>query len=124
MQAGADHMTALIKDILNYGALQNGNFRLEAQEFSLVEDVIAPAWRMLHLGPEGRQKPGVETECTVAPDLPAVVIGDKTRLIQAREPGETATRFVHPASADSSRFAAAACCLRAALFERSRSTKQ
>lgn len=84
MQSGADHMTALIKDILNYGQLQNGTFRLEAEEFSLVGDVIAPAWRMLHLGPEGRAKPGVEAECTVAPDLPAAVVGDKTRLIQAR----------------------------------------
>lgn len=56
MDAGASHMAVLIRDILNYGQLQNGNFKLDLEEMSLVEDVVTPAWRMLRLSPQGREK--------------------------------------------------------------------
>lgn len=59
-------MTVLIKDILNFAQLQSGKYRLEAEEFALVEDVLVPAWRMLHSGPEGRSKPGATRSAPAA----------------------------------------------------------
>ena len=98
----ADALLTIINDILDYSSLESGNLRLESIDFDLraaveqVIDLLAPT----------AQRKGLELTCAVAPELPAWVRGDPSRLrqllthlvgnaVKFTERGDVAVRIQH-----------------------------
>jgi signal transduction histidine kinase/CheY-like chemotaxis protein len=78
IHASGETLLTVINDILDFSKIEAGKLKLETLEFdphALVEDVA----EMLALSAE---KKGLELISAIAPDLPALVRGDRMRLTQ------------------------------------------
>jgi signal transduction histidine kinase/CheY-like chemotaxis protein/HPt (histidine-containing phosphotransfer) domain-containing protein len=72
-------LLAVIDDILDFSKLEAGKLELDPVAFDLAE-LVEDAIRTVAAG--ARDKGGVEMMCELAPDLPAHVVGDPSRLRQ------------------------------------------
>jgi signal transduction histidine kinase len=72
-----------LQDILMHGALVSGAFSVAQERVELVRVVLDPAWRMATMQQSQRAKLAtLHLTRAVAPDVPAVIVGDATRLTQ------------------------------------------
>jgi CheY-like chemotaxis protein len=74
----AESLLAIINDILDFSKIEAGKLDLEPAPFNLretVEDTV----RSLAVRAHGQ---GIELACRIAPDTPAIIIGDRVRLRQ------------------------------------------
>jgi signal transduction histidine kinase len=72
-----------VEDILLHGALVSGAFPVAREPLDLARGVIEPAWRMVLMQQSQRQKlERLQMTRAVAEDVPALIIGDGTRLTQ------------------------------------------
>jgi signal transduction histidine kinase len=78
VQHSADHLLALVNDVLDYERLEAGEVRLDAIEFSL-RDLTARAVEMFGAQAEAKQ---LSLSLDLTEGLPEVWIGDPTRLRQ------------------------------------------
>ena len=78
MQHSADHLLALVNDVLDYERLEAGEVRLDAIEFSL-RDLTGSAVGMFGAQAEAKQ---LSLSLDLMEGLPDVWIGDPTRLRQ------------------------------------------
>jgi signal transduction histidine kinase/CheY-like chemotaxis protein len=78
VQHSADHLLALVNDVLDYERLEAGEVRLDALEFSL-RDLTAATVEMFGPQAEGKQ---LSLSLELMEGLPDVWIGDPTRLRQ------------------------------------------
>jgi hypothetical protein len=103
MQNGTARMCGLLDDILDFGAVGNGALRLQIAPFRVREQLLGPVRKMLECAAQAaRIQPGVGGDVTlqkrgalfahklsalrvsydVAPNVPAVLRGDVSRLCQ------------------------------------------
>jgi signal transduction histidine kinase/DNA-binding NarL/FixJ family response regulator len=78
VHTSADALMSILNDILDFSKIESRKLELEAVPFSL-RPWIAAAVRPLALR---AQQKGLELICDIAPDVPADVVGDSTRLQQ------------------------------------------
>lgn len=78
MRASSETLLAVINDILDYSKVEAGRLDLESASFP-VRDVIRDTVRLFT--PRAREK-GIALDCEIAPEVPAAMIGDATRLRQ------------------------------------------
>lgn len=71
-------LLAIVNDILTFSALEDGAVELEQRPFAVAELVSGTVEL---LGPEARRR-GLALRTTVAPEVPARVVGDPTRIRQ------------------------------------------
>ena len=74
---------ALVFAVLMHGALASGAFSVAREPLELGRSVLDPAWRMVVS--QGAQRTKLESlrlTRTVAPEVPTVLLGDATRLVQ------------------------------------------
>ncbi len=74
----ANNLLTIINDVLDFSKIEAGKFELEKLAFEpgvVVEEA-------LYLLAERAQARGIELICSLAPDLPAMLIGDPSRLRQ------------------------------------------
>jgi hypothetical protein len=83
LEAGTAHVVSIIEDILLHGALVSGSFSVAREPLDLARAVLDPAWRMICMQHSQRAKmASLRMRRDVADDVPAVIVGDSTRLIQ------------------------------------------
>lgn len=83
LAAGANHVVLIVDDILNYGAIQSGNFPLAFEPLDVARAVVEPAWRMIGMSRTHKEKlRTLKLRKSIAPDVPAVIVGDAPRLVQ------------------------------------------
>jgi signal transduction histidine kinase len=83
LEAGTSHVVAIIEDILMHGTLVSGSFPVAREPLDLARAVLDPAWRMICMQHSQRAKlASLRMRRDVADDVPAVIVGDSTRLIQ------------------------------------------
>ena len=78
LQSSGRALLDLIEDVLDISKIESGMVEIASAPFDL-HDMVADALRVVE--PMAREK-GLAVSCQVAPDVPAVVEGDKTRLRQ------------------------------------------
>jgi signal transduction histidine kinase/CheY-like chemotaxis protein len=78
IRASGDSLLTVINDILDFSKIEAGKMQLEKIRFVLAE-TIDQAFDVIAL--RAHQK-GLELICTIAPDVPAALLGDPTRLRQ------------------------------------------
>ena len=78
IQQSADSLLRLLNDILDFSKIEAGKMELECIEFNLRND-LGKSVRAVSL--RAAEK-GLEMACRVQPGLPAVLVGDPTRLRQ------------------------------------------
>ncbi len=74
----ADALLALINDILDFSKIEAGKLELETVEFR-IRDLLGDSLQIL--GTRAHEK-GLELACRVAPEIPAVLLGDPVRVRQ------------------------------------------
>ena len=83
LDAGTAHMVMIVEDILLHGGLMSGNFPVVLAPLTLVPSVLDPAITTLTLQPAMQNKlRSITLTRQVAADVPAMVMGDSTRLLQ------------------------------------------
>lgn len=83
LDAGANHVVLIVDDILNFGAIESGNFPLANEPLNLVRAVVEPSWRMTSMSRvHGEKLATLRMRKYVAPDVPMVIMGDAARLVQ------------------------------------------
>ena len=78
IRRSAVRLLTIINDVLDFSRLEAGRFELERRPFSLrgmLSDVLRP------MEPTARRK-NLELRTTVAPEVPATVVGDQNKLVQ------------------------------------------
>ncbi len=78
VRSSGEHLLTIINDILDYSKLEAGKLHLEALPF-LVRDWLQES---LDLVTQQAHSKGLEIAYDVAPDVPAAVVGDPSRLRQ------------------------------------------
>jgi len=78
IKASADSLLTIVDDVLDFSKIEAGKLDVEAAEFNL-QATLESAARTLAL--RAHEK-GLDLSCQVAPDVPAVVVGDAVRLKQ------------------------------------------
>ncbi len=78
VKSSADSLLRIINDVLDFSKIEAGHLSLEQAEFSLVS-LLGDTMKSLAL--RAYQK-GVECFYYISPDVPAVLVGDTTRLRQ------------------------------------------
>ncbi len=78
VKASADSLLVLLNDILDFSKIEAGRLELDPTPFKLREFMEATA-RTMHAA---AQRKGLDLACEVAPGLPAVLVGDASRLRQ------------------------------------------
>ncbi len=76
--ASAESLLAIVNDILDFSKIEARRLDLERQDFD-PRETIEDATRLLALRASDK---GLEIACEVAPDVPAVLVGDAGRLRQ------------------------------------------
>jgi signal transduction histidine kinase len=83
LEAGTSHVVLIIEDILQHGALVSGAFAVACERVELARLVLDPAWRMTCMQRSARDKLArLRMTRAVGEDVPAVIVGDSTRLTQ------------------------------------------
>ena len=83
LEAGCAHVILIVEDILLHGSLVSGAFSMARERVPLARAVLDPAWRMVSMQPAAQAKmSSLHMSRSVAPDVPAAVTGDATRLTQ------------------------------------------
>jgi signal transduction histidine kinase len=83
LDAGTSHVVLIVEDILLHGALLSGNFPVVSEPLTLSAAVLEPALTTLALQPALRDKlRSMTLTRQVASDVPPMVLGDATRLLQ------------------------------------------
>ncbi len=83
LEAGTAHVVLIIEDILQFGALTSGTFRVKREPLALRRAVLEPAWRMVAMQHAQRAKVAtLRVSREVEDGVPAAVLGDATRLTQ------------------------------------------
>ena len=77
-KASADSLLALINDILDFSKIEAGKLEFESIEFDL-RNTLETALKVL--APRAHEK-GLELNCHVPPEVPAILVGDPGRLRQ------------------------------------------
>jgi PAS domain S-box-containing protein len=78
IQRSAIRLMTIINDILDFSKLEAGRFELEKQPFSLrsvLKEVMQPVEPTAH-------RKNLQLKLMVAPDVPEVLVGDQTKLMQ------------------------------------------
>jgi signal transduction histidine kinase/CheY-like chemotaxis protein len=78
VRTSADTLLAILNDILDFSKVESGKLEIESVPFS-IRAAVAAAVDPFAL--RARQK-AIELTCEIAPDVPAAVVGDPTRLQQ------------------------------------------
>ena len=78
VQAAGEHLLGVINDILDFSKVEAGKLALENTEFEL-EKVLDTTTSLVNVGCEEK---GLELVLSVAPDVPANLVGDSLRLGQ------------------------------------------
>lgn len=83
LEAGTTHVVAIVDDVLIAGALASGAFTVARERLCLETRVLDPAWRMVAMQRSQREKlQRLRLSRSAAPDVPAEIMGDGTRLTQ------------------------------------------
>ena len=83
LDAGSAHVSLIIEDILLHGALNSGNFTIAREPLHLASAMLEPCWAMVRMNHKLRDKLAtIAFSCTVAADVPDMILGDATRLLQ------------------------------------------
>jgi signal transduction histidine kinase len=83
LEAGTAHVVLIVEDILLHGALASGTFPVKREPLALAAAVLQPAWRMVSMQHAQRDKVAtLRVTRTVDAAVPAVLLGDATRLTQ------------------------------------------
>ena len=78
VKSSADSLLTIVNDILDFSKIEAGKLDLDSTEFNL-RDSVQPTLKMLAV--RARQN-GLELTCDIRPEVPAIVVGDLTRLRQ------------------------------------------
>mgnify|MGYP005842891365 FL=1 len=78
VQESGEALLAIINDILDFSKIEAGKLALEVAPFDLRE-TLGDTMKSLALRAHGK---GLELACRVHPDVPALLVGDRTRLRQ------------------------------------------
>ena len=83
LDAGSSHVVLIVEDILLHGALASGNFPVVREPLTLISAVIEPAVTTLSLQPSLQDKlADLKLVRNVDPEVPAMIMGDASRLLQ------------------------------------------
>ena len=83
LDAGSAHVVLIVEDILLHGALASGNFPVVREPLTLISAVIEPAVTTLSLQPSLQDKlADLKLVRNVDPEVPAMIMGDASRLLQ------------------------------------------
>jgi hypothetical protein len=83
LEAGTAHVVLIVEDILLHGALASGTFPVKREPLALAAAVLQPAWRMVSMQHAQRDKVAtLRVTRAVDAAVPAVLLGDATRLTQ------------------------------------------
>jgi hypothetical protein len=85
LEAGTAHVVLIVNDILMHSQLTSGAFAVAREPVELSRAVVEPSWRMMTMQAAQRAKLAtLRISRAIAPGVPRVVMGDSTRLMQAR----------------------------------------
>jgi signal transduction histidine kinase len=85
LEAGTAHVVLIVEDILLHGSLTSGAFVVAREPVALSRAVVEPSWRMVTMQASQRAKlASLRISRAIAPGVPRVIMGDATRLTQAR----------------------------------------
>ncbi len=78
VRASAESLLTIINDILDFSKIEAGKFELESLEFDLRSSIEPSLKTLAHRAHQN----GLELNCSIEPEIPAVLIGDPSRLRQ------------------------------------------
>lgn len=76
--SSVDRLLVVVNEVLDFSRIETGEIEFEAEDFNLKQSLDHD----LYVMSQAAQKKGLNLTCTVEPDVPAMVHGDETRLIQ------------------------------------------
>lgn len=76
--SSVDRLLVVVNEILDFSRIETGEIEFEAEDFNLKQSLDHD----LYLMSQSAKAKGLELTCTIEPDVPMMVNGDETRLIQ------------------------------------------
>jgi len=76
--SSVDRLLVVVNEILDFSRIETGELELDPEDFNLKESLDHD----LYVLRRSAEKKDLQLVCTIAPDVPATVHGDSTRLVQ------------------------------------------
>lgn len=78
VEASVDRLLMVINEVLDFSRIENGELELEPEDFNLKESLDHDLYVLSKVAEEK----GLEFSCTVSPEVPDIINGDVSRLVQ------------------------------------------